>query len=78
MLEYWKIMYREPHINTSLQYFLSLRSLHTALQGLSLGEMLWEFVAASAELKGLLHLLEHLLVVAERDSFSLSLNSRPY
>lgn len=56
---------------------MALYSLHTALQGLSLGEMLGEFVAAGAELEGLLHLLEHLLVVAERDSFCLSLESSP-
>ena len=43
----------------------ALHSLHTALQGLPLGETLWEFVAARAELKGILHLLEHLLVVSE-------------
>lgn len=56
----------------------ALHSLHTALQGLSLGEMLWELVAARAELEGLLHLLEQLLVVAEQDSLRLSLNGSPY
>lgn len=57
---------------------VALHSLHTALQGLSLGEMLWQFVAAGAELEGLLHVLEQLLVVAEPDSFRLSLKSSPY
>ncbi len=57
---------------------MALHSLHTALQGLFLREMLWEFVAAGAELEGLLHLLEQLLVVAERYSFSLSLDSSPF
>lgn len=42
-----------------------LHSLHTALQGVSLTELIREFVAARAELEGFLHLLEHLLVVAE-------------
>lgn len=56
---------------------VALYSLHTALQGLSLGEMLRESVAAGAELEGLLHPLEHLLVVAERDPFCLSLESSP-
>lgn len=56
---------------------MALHSLYTTFQGLSLAEMLWEFVAAGAELKGLLHLLEHLLVVAEGDSFSLSLDGSP-
>lgn len=65
------------HIRHFWASVLRLHSLRTALQGLSLCEMLREFVAASAELKGLLHLLEHLLVVAEWDSSSLSLNSRP-
>ena len=51
-----------------------MHSLHTALQGLALGEMGWEFVAAGAELEGLLQLLEHLLIGAERDSFGLSFN----
>lgn len=55
-----------------------MHSLHTALQGLALGEMGWKFVAAGAELEGLLQLLEHLLVGAERDSFRLSLNGSPY
>lgn len=57
---------------------MALHSLHAALQGLFLSEMLWEFVAAGAELEGLLHLLEQLLVVAEQDSFSLSPDGSPY
>lgn len=52
-------------------------SLHAALQGLSLGEVLREFVAARAELEGLLHLLEHLLVAAERDGLWISLHGSP-
>lgn len=56
---------------------VTLHSLHAALQGLALGKVLWEFVAAGAELEGLLHLLEQLLVVAERDPFGLSFNSSP-
>lgn len=78
-------MHHVQRINTSLQslckYHPSVESLHsldTALQGLSLCEMLWEFVAAGAELEGLLHLLKQLLVVTERDSLSLSLNGSPF
>lgn len=57
--------------------FEASHSLHTALQLLSLGEMLRKFVAAGAKHKSLLHLLEQLLVVLEFDSFSVSLQSSP-
>lgn len=56
---------------------VALHSLNTALEGLPLREMLWEFAAAGAEPEGLLHLLEHFLVVAESDPSSFPLNSRP-
>lgn len=56
---------------------MALHSLDAAFQRLSLGQMLGQLVAAGAELKRLLHLLKHLLVVAEGDSLELSLNSRP-
>lgn len=68
-------------VNTSLEKhrpsLVALHSLDTAFQRLSLDQMLRQPVAASAELKGLLHLLKHLLVVAEGESWELSLNGRP-
>lgn len=48
--------------------------LPAALQALTLGETRRQFVAAGAKLEGLLHLLEHLLVVAERDPRGLPLH----
>lgn len=57
--------------------FRALHSLPTAFQGLPHAEMFREFVAPGTELEGFLHLLEHLLVVAEQESFSLSLHGSP-
>ena len=50
---------------------------HTAFEGLCTRQVVGQFAAAGAELKGLLHLLEHLLVVLEGDFFGLPLNSSP-
>lgn len=54
-----------------------LDSPDTALKALSLAEMLWELVAAGAELKGILHLFKHLLVVPKRYTFGLPLDRTP-
>lgn len=63
----------------STRHFKSVvpHSPDAASQRLSLGQMFGQLVAAGAELKGLLHLLEHLLVAVEGDSTELSLNGRP-
>ena len=51
--------------------------LPTAFEGLCSRQVVGQFAASGAELKGLLHLLEHLLVVLEGDYFGLPLNSFP-